>query len=148
MEIIKVKTPEDIKFAGEAILEFRPNLDPETYVEEVLLMMKEENFELAYIPTDDHKKAAAFVGFRTMNMLRTGRIIYIDDLFTLADYRGKGYAGKLLNYVEQQALNMNINAVHLDSGFTLHPAHRLYLNTGYILACHHFAKTIPKDDRQ
>ena len=142
MKIIKAKTVEDIEFAAEAILAFRPNLDPETYVEQVLLLMKGENFELAYIPSNENKKAAAFVGYRTMNMLRTGKIIYIDDLFTLPEYRGKGFAGGLLNYVEQQALINNIGAVHLDSGFSLHPAHRLYLSTGYFLACHHFAKTI------
>ena len=40
MKIIKAKTVEDIEFAAEAILAFRPNLDPETYVEQVLLLIK------------------------------------------------------------------------------------------------------------
>ncbi|WP_090386609.1 hypothetical protein [Dyadobacter sp. SG02] len=85
MKIIKAKTAEDIEFAGEAILAFWPNLNPETYVEQVLLLMKGKNFELAYIPSSDHEEAAAFVGYRTMNMLRTGKIIYVDDLFTLPE---------------------------------------------------------------
>lgn len=63
--------------------------------------MKSENLELPYIPSNDHKKSTAFVGYRTMNMLGTAKIIDIDDLSTLPEYRGKGYAGGLLKYVEQ-----------------------------------------------
>lgn len=44
-------------------------------------------------------KAAAFIGYRSLNLLRTGPIIYVDDLFTSPDCRGKGYDGTLLNYV-------------------------------------------------
>ncbi|TDW51724.1 ribosomal protein S18 acetylase RimI-like enzyme [Flavobacterium sp. 270] len=142
MEILNLKTSADIEFAREAILEFRTSVAPEQLIDQTLEMIDTDNFQLACIPSDDGKKAAGFVGFRTMNMLRTGKIIYIDDLFTLPEYRGRGYAGKLLDYVDQMAKENGINAVHLDSGFALHPAHRLYLSKGYVLACHHFAKTL------
>lgn len=146
MQIIKAKTPEDIAAAREAILQFRTNLDPANFIEQVHQMMENEYFELAYVPAEDHKKAAAFIGFRTMTTLRTGKIIYVDDLFTLPSYRGHGYAGALLDYVHQQAAEQGIDTVHLDSGFALHPAHRLYLSKGYVLACHHFARQIPASD--
>ncbi len=140
MQILKAKTLGDIEFARETILQFRQNLDPATFVKQTYEMMEKEYFELAYIPSEDNKKAAAFIGYRTMNMLRTGKIIYVDDLFTLPEYRGHGYAGALLDYVHKEAEENGVNTVHLDSGFTLHPAHRLYLNKGYVLACHHFAR--------
>ncbi|WP_264538150.1 GNAT family N-acetyltransferase [Flavobacterium sp. N1736] len=142
MEILNVQTPADIEFAKEAILQFRTNLEPSGLIEQVFEMIKSGGFELACIPSDDGSKAAAFIGFRAMDMLRTGKMIYIDDLFTLPEYRGRGYAGKLLEYVDKLALARGINSVHLDSGFALHPAHRLYLNSGYFLACHHFAKIV------
>ncbi|KOP39847.1 GNAT family N-acetyltransferase [Flavobacterium sp. WLB] len=140
MDILNVQTTAEIEFAKEAILEFRTNLEAENVVEQVLEMITSGGFELACIPSDDGSKAAAFVGFRVINMLRTGKMIYIDDLFTLPEYRGRGYAGKLLDYVDQLAVERGIKSVHLDSGFALHPAHRLYLSKGYFLACHHFAK--------
>ena len=142
MDVLNVQTKAVIAFAKEAILQFRTNLEPETVVEQVFEMIINGGFELACIPSDDGSKAAAFIGFRTMDMLRTGKMIYIDDLFTLPEYRGRGYAGKLLEYVDQIALAKGIKSVHLDSGFPLHPAHRLYLNSGYFLACHHFTKML------
>lgn len=142
MDILNVQTTADIEFASEAILQFRTNLEPAGLVEKVLEMINSGGFELACIPSDDGSNAAAFIGFRVIDMLRTGKMIYIDDLFTLPEYRGRGYGGKLLKYVDELAVNRGILSVHLDSGFDLHPAHRLYLNSGYFLACHHFAKIV------
>jgi GNAT superfamily N-acetyltransferase len=142
MKIVKAQTKEDIELAREAILQFRENADPKTFVEQIQQAMKHEFYELVYILSEDGKKAAAFTSFRTLTQLRTGKIIYIDDLFTLPEYRGHGYAGALLDYVHDQAKEREIANVHLDSGYSLHPAHRLYLNKGYVMACHHLAKEI------
>ena len=142
MECKKAITRSDIEFCKDAILEFRPNLDRETVVEQVFSMITEEEFELVFLPNAENTKAGAFISYRKLNLLRTGRIIYVDDLFTFAESRNQGFAGALLDYVASQAANEGMKSVHLDSGFTLHPAHRLYLNKGYYLACHHFAKAI------
>ncbi|WP_161964511.1 GNAT family N-acetyltransferase [Mucilaginibacter endophyticus] len=116
-------------------------MDRKKVVDQVFQMIAHEGFELAFIPDANNTKAAAFIGYRKLNMLRTGPIIYVDDLFTFTESRGKGYAGALLDYVNGQAINEGINSIHLDSGYALHTAHRLYLNKGYYLACNHFAKT-------
>lgn len=142
MEIRIAKTREEIAFCKEVILEFRQNLKEETYLEQVYDMIHNGGFHLAYIPNEDNTKAIAFTGYRKMQMLRTGWIIYIDDLFTAPVGRGKGCAGALLDHVYGEAKNAGYMTVHLDSGFKLFDAHRLYLNKGYVLACHHFAKRI------
>jgi GNAT superfamily N-acetyltransferase len=66
----------------------------------------------------------------------------VDDLCTLPEFRGKGYAGALLDYIHQLAKETGKTCVVLDSGFQLHPAHRLYLNKGYVLSAHHFRKSL------
>lgn len=142
MECRKAITKADIEFCKEAILEFRPNLDRETVVELVFQMITNEGFELAFFPDENNTKAAAFIGYRKLNMLRTGPMIYVDDLFTFSEFRGRGYAGALLDYVTGQASNEGIKSIHLDSGYALHTAHRLYLNKGYYLACNHFSKVV------
>jgi GNAT superfamily N-acetyltransferase len=141
IKIKKVVTPDDIKFCSRAILAFRPELKANSLVEQTLEMIK-EGFQLIYIADDNDTEATSIAGFRTFEMYRTGRIIYIDDLFTFPENRGKGYAGALLDHIHLLAREEGIKTVHLDSGYHLHPAHRLYLNKGYILPCHHFAKTI------
>jgi GNAT superfamily N-acetyltransferase len=142
MECRRAITKADIEICKEAILEFRGNLDPKTVVDQVFEMISHEGFELVFIPTADNTKAGAFIGYRKLNLLRTGPMIYVDDLFTFSEFRGQGYAGTLLDYVAVQAASRGIKTIHLDSGYTLHPAHRLYLNKGYYLACNHFAKSI------
>lgn len=142
MKCKQAVTKEDIEICKAAILEFRGNLDPKTVVGQVLQMIQHEGFELVFIPNEDDTQAAAFIGYRKLNLLRTGPMIYIDDLFTFGEFRGRGYAGALLDYVAVQAANEGIKTIHLDSGYALHTAHRLYLNKGYYLACNHFAKAV------
>lgn len=142
MELIVANTREQIKICKEELFAFRPNLQEETYIESIMRMIKDESFRMVYIPNEDNTKAAAFVGYRIQHTLRTGWMIYIDDLYTDPAFRGKGYAGALLDYVDQEAAKANIQSVHLDSGYTLHDAHRLYLNKGYVLACNHFGKQV------
>lgn len=140
MKFIIAKTEEQIAFCKEALFAFRPNLAETTYIDQILKMIAHENFALVYIPNEDGTKVTAFTGYRIMSTLRTGRMIYIDDLYTNPEYRGKGYAGALLDYVDEEAVKAEIASVHLDSGYNLFDAHRLYLNKKYTLACHHFAK--------
>jgi len=105
-------------------------------------MIDNEQFKLVYIPNRENTGVAAFIGYRVLHMLRTGWMIYVDDLYTDPNFRGRGYAGSLLDYVNIRAMEAGIQTVHLDSGYMLHNAHRLYLNKGYVLACNHFAKKI------
>lgn len=141
IQIKTATTAEDIKYCSRALLTFRPMLKEDELITQSMRML-EEGFRLIYIPDDEKNEAAAILGFRAYEMYRTGRIIYIDDLFTFPEHRGKGYAGALLDWVHQLASEEGILSVHLDSGYQLHPAHRLYLNKGYVLPCHHFSKTI------
>lgn len=135
-------TREEIAFCKDVLFAFRTNLEESTYIDLILEMIANEKFTLVYIPNEDNTKAAGFVGYRVMHTLRTSWMIYIDDLYTDPDHRGKGYAGALLDYVDQEALEKGIQSIHLDSGYMLHDAHRLYLNKKYVLACNHFAKIV------
>jgi len=140
MNFIVAKTREQIAFCKDVLFAFRTNLDETTYIDLVMEMIANQAFKLVYIPNENNTKAVGFIGYRTMHMLMTGWTIYVDDLYTDPGYRGKGYAGALLDHVDQKATAAGIQFVHLDSGYMLHDAHRLYLNKGYVLACNHFAK--------
>jgi len=142
MECKKAITKADIEFCKEAILAFRGNLDPETVVDQVFRMITDKEFELVFIANAPDTRAGAFISYRVMNLLRTGPMIYVDDLFTFPECRNQGYAGTLLDYVAKRAADEGIKSIHLDSGYALHTAHRLYLNKGYYLACNHFAKAV------
>ena len=137
MKLINLDAEKDIGRCYEVLLEFRTNLKKENIASQFAAMLA-EGYQLVYVLDESANEVAGFVGFRKQHMFLNGRIVYIDDLFVLPRFRGKGYASALLDHVHQLAADAHMNAVHLDSGYTRTDAHRLYLNKGYIMQCMHF----------
>ena len=135
MDIQQATTKEDFLKCWEVVHELRPQLDEERYLT-LMLYMLDEGYKMIFI--EESGKAVSFCGYRPMTMLYSGRSIYIDDLCTLPEARGKGHAGVLLNYVVKEAKKEEMQSVHLDSGHWRHDAHRLYLNQGFKIIAHHF----------
>lgn len=144
MKICLAQSDQDILDCWDVVKELRPHLlHPQQYLEQVKEMMRED-YRMIYVCVQEEgvSKAVSFAGFRNMQMLYTGKIIYIDDLGTLSDYRGHGYAGQLLEYIFRLARDTGKTSVHLDSGYHRNTAHRLYLQKGFILNSHHFTKQL------
>ena len=139
MQIQTAKTEADILKCWEVMHALRPHLIKEEFVATISEMIT-EGYQLAFIEEDG--KASAAVGFRYLQYLYNGKHFYIDDLSTLPESRGKGYGGMLLDYVIKLAKEKGFKCVTLDSGYTRLDAHRLYLNKGFVLATHHFYKTL------
>jgi GNAT superfamily N-acetyltransferase len=139
MEVKLCTTDSDIAKCWQVLFELRPHLMAVEFVPMVSEMIS-EGYQLAFIEEDG--KAVAAIGYRYLQYLYNGKHIYIDDLSTLPSARGKGYAGKLLDFVEAEARAKGYKAVTLDSGHQRFDAHRLYLNKGFKIVAHHFSKTI------
>lgn len=139
MEIQLCNSATDILKCWEVLLSLRTHLVESNFVA-TIQEMRSEGYKLAFIEEDD--KAVAAVGYRYLQYLYNGKHIYIDDLSTLPAARGKGYAGKLLDYVAAKAKENGYGCVALDSGYLRTDAHRLYLNKGFTLVAHHFSKPI------
>ena len=137
MEIRIATRPDEIDRCWEAMHLLRPHLVRQEFIGTVTEMIA-SGYTLAYI--DEGGPAVAAIGFRELQFLLHGKHLYIDDLTTLPAARRKGYAGKLLDYVFDLASERGMKVVALDSGPTRHEAHRLYLNKGFTLASHHFAR--------
>ncbi|MFN3848667.1 MAG: GNAT family N-acetyltransferase [Spirosomataceae bacterium] len=135
MEIKTAQTKEDFLKCLEVIQALRPHLTAESLLD-LVSKMKEESYTLIYI--EENGKGVSACGFRYLTTLFEGRYIYIDDLSTLPEARGKGYAGALFDYVVEKAKAEGLPAVHLDSGHQRYDAHRLYLNKKMKIVYHHF----------
>jgi GNAT superfamily N-acetyltransferase len=136
---VKMASAEDIDLVIPALLELRPHRTAEE-LKQMLLHQIEEGFQVIYV--GDDKMAFAVAGFRTLNMLFSGKTLYIDDLATHSEHRKKGYAGELLRWIIQFAKENGYEHVSLDSGFQRKNAHRLYLNHGLELSSFHFGKKV------
>lgn len=137
MSIKFANTQEDFLKCWNAISALRPNLTKENYLA-LVDNMKNQTYQLAFIE-EENGDVPAVVGFRYMTMLYCGNIIYIDDLSTLSEARGKGYASQLLDFIIDLAQTQKLDGVHLDSGHQRYDAHRLYLNKKFKITSHHFA---------
>ena len=69
----------------------------------------------------------------------------VKSMFTLEAARGKGVAAALLRQIEDTAREHNLPALKLETGDTLHAAHRLYERHGFAF-CGPFAdyKDVPE----
>ncbi len=139
MSIKFANTQDEYLKCWNAISVLRPNLTKENYLA-LIDNMKNQTYQLAYIE-EENGDVPAVIGFRFMTMLYCGNIIYIDDLSTVSEARGKGYASQLLDFIIDLAQTQKLDGVHLDSGHQRNDAHRLYLNKKFKITAHHFSLT-------
>src|SRR3954447_10036874 len=88
--------------------------------------------------------AAAVAGFRLQQNLAWGRHLYVDDLATRADRRGRGHGGALMRWLAVEACRAGCEQLHLDSGGGADraDAHRLYFNAGLRIGSYHFQRAV------
>ena len=142
MEIIEIKERQDILKCFHVFKELRPHLvDAESFVNQVIEQQKQGYTVCAIFDDQDPSSAAAVIGYRAMTTLAWGRCIYIDDLSTRSVCRGKGYGSALLRHVINLAQLQGYTMVHLDTGYTRHAAHRVYLRCGFQFSYHHLSLT-------
>ena len=93
---------------------------------------------------DDEQHVSAVAGFRVMDTLYAGRVLYVDDLSTLPAARRRGHARALLDWCAEEAGRLGCDALHLDSGVGPErmDAHRLYFNCGMRISSYHFARAL------
>jgi len=138
VEIKTAASESDLRKCYEVMNALRPHLTPENIVG-ILTGFIQRGYHLLFI--QENGKAVCASGYRFTEHLHWGKAIYIDDLSTLPEARGKGYATKILEHIFEIARKENCDQVHLDSGCGANrfDAHRLYLNTGFNITSHHFA---------
>jgi GNAT superfamily N-acetyltransferase len=144
---VRELAPGETALAFRAMRELRTSLEDEAeFVQRVNELERPEGYRLVAAFDEDPAEAAAVAGFRVGHSLAWGLHVYVDDLSTLPDARRRGHAGRLLDWVIEEARRLGCDQVHLDSavGPERREAHRLYLNKGFVIAGHHFAREAPR----
>lgn len=136
IQISEVVGDEEILAVREVMLQLRPSLAPGTFLATVRRMMQSDGYHLAAACDDQAVRAVA--GYRFMEMLYCGKILYIDDLITDERYRSRGYGRLLLGWLKAGARSRGCGQVHLDSNVQRESAHRFYFREGLTVNCFHF----------
>jgi GNAT superfamily N-acetyltransferase len=132
---------EDVEKCKEVLLALRPHIPPEQYSQALRLTLADQRMLLF---VEENGKGVSALVFEWGYNLYRGKYIYVDDLSTLPEARGKGYASELLDWVISYARENGFDQVHLDSAVNegRWDAHRLYLNRGFHITSLHFASKL------
>jgi len=124
-----------------AMRELRADLGSEDeFVRRVDGVQRPEGYRLVGAFEREEEPAAAVAGFRFGHSLAWGHFLYVDDLVTRRDYRSRGHAGALMDWLVDEARRLGCDQLHLDSGSQRHDAHRFYLAHGLLIPGFHFAR--------
>jgi pyridoxamine 5'-phosphate oxidase len=80
----------------------------------------------------------AVAGWRFLDQLVSGRVLYIDDLVTDEALRSSGFGARLLEWLVTHARDTGCARLELDSGVWRSAAHQFYFRNGLSISSHHF----------
>jgi GNAT superfamily N-acetyltransferase len=131
--------PDETHLAFAAVRVLRPHIDSvDEFVARVNGAQRPEGYRLVGSFAGGVVVAAG--GFRRLNTLAWGDVLYIDDLVTLESHRGQGHAHRILAWILAEGRRLGCRQIHLDSAPHRHAAHRLYLNEGFHISTFHFSR--------
>jgi GNAT superfamily N-acetyltransferase len=136
-EVRIAREESEVRRCWPAYKELRPHLTSEDELVARWRVQTKEGFQLANVWDGDSVPAAA--GYRFLNTLAWGYIIYVDDLIAVASRHKTGLGSTLLRFIQDEARKRGCAAIHLDTGYQRHLAHLAYLRNGFTLNCHHMA---------
>ncbi len=137
--ILEATTKDEMLECYPALVELRPHLTKETALVKIQTQQN-EGYHLMYLKEQD--TITSILGYRIINTLAWGKILYIDDLSTLPSYRNQGAASKLLDWSVKKAKSQGCEQLHLDTGFDRKDANRLYLKYNFNYNCQHMASIL------
>lgn len=139
MTITIAETDAAITRCAPVMRQLRPHVPEAEFVDRIR-RQQAGGYHLACLEDDGRVVAAA--GYRVMDNLYSGRVLYVDDLVTDETARSQGYGRQLLDWLVGQAREAGCQTLELDSGVQRFDAHRFYLTHRMVIASHHFRLTL------
>lgn len=130
------ETDAQIEACFDVMRQLRPHLERFDFLSRVRLQQA-GGFELAALDADPGVPAAV-AGFRQLEQLCCGRVLYVDDLVTDERVRSQGAGHVLLGWLAEIARSRDCDELHLDSGVQRADAHRFYFRERMHITGYHF----------
>lgn len=140
MTISLADTDAAIAACHPVLVQLRPHLTVETLVAQVRAQQR-EGYRLAY-RHDAAGRVYSCAGYRMLQFLAWGRVLYVDDLVTAADARSGGHGRALLDWLRAEGRRAGCDQLHLDSGTHRHDAHRFYFRERMQISSFHFSRPL------
>ncbi|MBM0274294.1 GNAT family N-acetyltransferase [Micromonospora tarensis] len=134
-EVREARDEHDVRRCWPVFRELRENITVEDDFVDRWKRQRDEGYRIVFIERAGEVQAVG--GFRILHSMAWGRFLYLDDLAALTDQHGAGLGTAILRFVQDEARREGCAAVHLDTGYQRHRAHKAYLRNGFILNTHH-----------
>lgn len=136
MTVEPARTDAQIAATFSVMHQLRPHLARAEYLPLIRGMMASDGFRLAALTDEGEVRAVA--GYRLMNVLYCGRVLYVDDLVTDELVRSRGYGKALLDWLKDEGRREGCAELQLISRTVREQAHRFYFREGFGIECFHF----------
>lgn len=134
--IIEAVSDEQILATRQVMLQLRPNIASDEYLSTIRRMMQSDGYHLAALYEGGTIRAVA--GYRFMEMLYCGKIMYVDDLNTDENARSRGHGKEIMDWLKAEAWERGCGQLHLDSGVQRESTHRFYFRERLTINAYHF----------
>jgi Acetyltransferase (GNAT) family. len=135
--IALAQTDADIAACFPVMSQLRPHLTAVDFAPRVR-RMQTEGFRLAY-HADDQGTVRCVAGYRIIDLLFSGRTLYVDDLVTDAAARSQGFGDRMIDWLIAHARESGCDEFSLDSGTHRGDAHRFYFRKRLKISAFHFS---------
>ena len=136
LDIRNAATDEEVLRCFAVLSQLRPHLVAGEFLPRIR-RMQGEGFLLARVEEDGEVRAVA--GYRYMDLLFSGRTLYVDDLVTDTTQRSRGHGAAMLGWLREQARANGCTTLTLDSGVQRTEAHRFYFRERMSINSYHFS---------
>jgi ribosomal protein S18 acetylase RimI-like enzyme len=138
--IRQARTDDEVLACHPVMAQVRPHVAPSDLLAAVR-RMEAQGYQLLVLEED--AQVRVLVGYRITEMLRTGRVLVIDDFVTDTTDRSRGYGRILHDRLVGEAQRAGCTAVELDSAVHRTEAHRFYFRQRMSVLAFHFALEVP-----
>ncbi|MCB1139863.1 MAG: GNAT family N-acetyltransferase [Leptospiraceae bacterium] len=127
-------TDETIMACYPALSQLRPHISENQFLRRIRLQQS-SGYRLALLMEGSAASIGSelvrcVAGFRILENLAWGRVLYVDDLVTLESARSGGYGKRMLDWLKEEARSQGCQQLQLDSGVQRKDAHRFYEREG------------------
>lgn len=120
--------------------ELRPHLQSEEEFMQRIGRAAGESYRM--LAAWDEGRVVAIAGYRFQENLVYGKFLYVDDLISAENQRGKRWGERLLKALDAVALEAGVARLVLDTGMGNALAQRFYFRQGLLTGAMRFGKVI------
>jgi GNAT superfamily N-acetyltransferase len=133
----EAQTDAEIDACYPVMAQLRPHVPAEGFAA-LIRRLQEGGYQMAYVRDEGEVRGVA--GFRYLDQLVHGKVLYVDDLVTDQGMRSRGYGEALLDWLFALAQATGCTALELDSGTHRAEAHRFYFRHRMTISSFHFVR--------